>query len=82
VLQHAAAVSGCICILLAWDEPRRELVRRLQAIGVPLLVLVVADAAAAKQIGGSTEADRPVNFLVLEAGKVEEGLRRLEKVLA
>lgn len=47
VLEHAAIVSGCICIFLEWDEPRQELVRKLEALGVPLLVLVVREAEAA-----------------------------------
>lgn len=77
VLQHAGIVSGCICILLAWDEPRRELIRQLQTIGLPLLVLVVVDADTAKVLASEPDADRPAGFLVLEPGKVEEGLHRL-----
>ena len=41
VLDHAEVVSGCICVLLAWDEERQALVRKLKAVGVPVLVLVV-----------------------------------------
>lgn len=74
VLQHAVALSGCVCIFLAWDEPRQDMARRLTALGLPLLVLVVTDADQAKRIAAKPEADRPPNFLVLEAGKVEAGL--------
>ena len=32
VLQHGAQLSGITCIMLGWDAPRRELVRRLRAL--------------------------------------------------
>jgi uncharacterized protein (DUF58 family) len=82
VLQHAPVVSGCICILLAWDEPRRELIRKLTALGLPLLVLVVTDAATARQVTGETEDDRPSDFHVFAAGRIEEGLLRLGRTAA
>jgi uncharacterized protein (DUF58 family) len=74
VLEHAAALSGCVCIFLEWDAARRELARRLTALGLPLLVLVVTDAENDRQIAGTPEADRPASFLVLETGKIEAGL--------
>jgi uncharacterized protein (DUF58 family) len=78
VLEHVPAVSGCICILLEWDEPRRELARQLQAMGLPLLVLVVTDADTAKEIKSAATKDAPDNFYVFEVGKIAEGLRELE----
>ncbi len=47
VLHHTAEFSGAVCILLDWDGPRRELVGRLYARGLPLLVLLVSTAHAA-----------------------------------
>ena len=41
VLRHAEAVSGCIWVLVAWDEARREFVRKLKELGVPVLALVI-----------------------------------------
>lgn len=77
VLQHAPVLSGCICIFLAWDEPRRELVRKLTVLGLPLLVLVVTDEAGARELARIAVEERPGHFLVLEAGKVEAGLQAL-----
>jgi len=73
VVQHAGTVSGCICVLLAWDEPRRRLVEKLAAMGVPALVLLVVEPGtsfdpAHEQFG---------EIHVLEAGKIEEGLAKL-----
>ena len=61
-------LTGSICILLAWDEARREFIRMLRALGVPVLVLVVtADAIA----------DREPWLHVITPGKVAEGLAAL-----
>ena len=74
VVEHASSVSGCVCIFVAWDEPRRALVERLQQLGVPLTVLIVRAAGAAML---EQRADDPENLHVLEVGKMEEGLARL-----
>jgi uncharacterized protein (DUF58 family) len=73
VVQHAAAVSGCICVLLAWDEPRRRLVEKLGALGVPTMVLLVVEPGRAPKLGPEQFGE----IHVLEAGKIEEGLGRL-----
>ena len=78
--QHAGNVCGCICVLLGWDEPRRELVRQLRVLGQPMLVLIVASPAAAEAIRSAPGPDRPPHFHVLEATKVAEGLQQLEGV--
>ena len=46
VTRHLAAVSGCICVLLDWDEARQSLVQRLKSLGIPLMVFVLRDAGA------------------------------------
>jgi len=82
VLRHAAAVCGCVCVLLDWDEPRRELVRRLQARNLPVLVLVVVGAGEAQEFRAEHAESAPEHFHVLEAGKVLEGLQELEEALS
>ena len=68
VLARRAALSGCILILLAWDEARQALVRALRQGGLPLVVLVVSERAL--------EA-APAWLRVLTPGKIEQGLARL-----
>ncbi|HVR36775.1 MAG TPA: DUF58 domain-containing protein [Methylomirabilota bacterium] len=75
VAEHVARVSGCICILLAWDGERQKLVRRLEAAEIPLLVMVLAEPGRAGDIAQT--GYRPERFHVLETGRVEEGLARL-----
>ncbi|MBC8095259.1 MAG: DUF58 domain-containing protein, partial [Akkermansiaceae bacterium] len=74
VMEHAAVVSGCICVLLAWDEDRRRFVQKLQELGVPLLVLVITESSESKSIQNTSERGAPERFHVLEVGKIEAGL--------
>ena len=46
VMQHAQALSGAMCVFLAWDGAREKLVQDLENQGVPLLVLVLAPEVA------------------------------------
>jgi uncharacterized protein (DUF58 family) len=75
VIQHHALVSGCICVLMAWDEDRRRLVGELTALGVPTLVLLIAGAEAADT--PDAEGARLARFHRLEVGRIAEGLARL-----
>jgi len=68
VLARRAALSGCILILLAWDEARQALVRALQQSGLPLKVLLVSEQ--------DIEA-APAWLRVLRPGKIQEGLAEL-----
>lgn len=76
VTGHAHAMSGCICVLLAWDEQRQALVAKLRLMGIPLLVLVIAAPGTAPLDYGPMRAD-PSSFHVLESGKIGEGLRAI-----
>ena len=74
VLEHQALVSGCICVLVAWDEDRRGLVRALRALGVPTKVLLVTPPGAPEPDPDGVD---PENFHRLEVGRIAEGLARL-----
>lgn len=77
VLNHASAVSGCICVLLAWDDARRDLVRKLKTLGLPLLVLVVFEKAPARPLDPGPMRDEPDRLHALEIGRIEEQLATL-----
>jgi uncharacterized protein (DUF58 family) len=68
VLARRAALSGCILILLGWDEARQALVRTLRQSGVPLKVLLLSEQGI--------EA-APAWLRVLTPGKIQEGLALL-----
>jgi uncharacterized protein (DUF58 family) len=77
VLARASMLSGCICVLLSWDERRQELVSLLNALGVPLLVLVVTDSATPEALEPGPMKGSPRNLVQLEVGNIQEGLARL-----
>jgi len=53
-LQGAARIGSLVCILLQWDDERRQFVERMRALGVSPLVYVVARPPA-----GDVPADLP-----------------------
>lgn len=76
VVQHALSVSGCICVLIAWNKERQDFVRKLRLLGVPMLVLLVTAPGTRRPDPGPMR-DQPENFHVLEVGKIQEGLLAL-----
>ena len=76
VLHRAGELSACVCVLLDWDEPRRELVTRLRDLGVPLLVLVVVDREVEFHPGPM--ADCASRFKRLRTGSVQQDLVLLQ----
>jgi uncharacterized protein (DUF58 family) len=70
VLERRASLTGCILILLDWDKPRRDLVDELNALGLPMLVLVVCDEPEGVRSN--------VPWLhMLKVGEIEQGLQKL-----
>ncbi len=77
VLRYSDRVSGCILVLLEWDELRQRLVRELRARAIPVWALVITPAGEAHLPPTPSPADQPERLLVLEAGRIAEGLNRL-----
>lgn len=68
VTARRGLLTGSICILLAWDDARREFIRTLRTLGVPVLALVVTS---------DTVEERAPWLRVIKPGKVQEGLAAL-----
>ncbi len=77
VMEHISVVSGCICVLVAWDDKRREFVRKLRQLDIPLLVFVVVESERDGPLDPGPMRDDPQRFQVLVAGSVGEALARL-----
>lgn len=77
VVNHANTVSGCICVMLAWDEPRQKFVEKLKLLGLPLLVLVIRAAGESTSLDLGPMSDAPERLHVLEIGRIEEQLAQL-----
>jgi len=69
VMAMRGTLSSAVFVLLAWDEPRRNLVAALAAVGLGVRVLLVCEPA-------NIPAD-VAGLLVLHPGKIEEGLAKL-----
>lgn len=67
VLAMRGSLSSAVLVLLAWDEPRRDLVAALTASGLGVRVLLVCDEAPAEAPG----------VLALHPGRIEQGLAKL-----
>ena len=76
VLRHAGELSGCLCVFVAWDEQRREFVRHLKEMGVPLMVFVITEAGAPRLEPGPMLAE-PERFRQLKLGTIEVELAKL-----
>lgn len=76
VLERLGMVSGCVCVLMGWDKPRRELVRKMRASGVPVVTIVLVEPGQGVEHISKTEHGLgPIH--VLQVGKVREGLAKL-----
>jgi uncharacterized protein (DUF58 family) len=77
VLNHVRTLSGCICVLVGWDEDRRRFVQQLRGLGVPVLVVVIMGSGDNRVLDPGPLQDQPERFHVIQAGQVERGLARL-----
>ena len=68
VAARRGALTGCICVLLGWDEERARFLRQLQAYGIAFRAVAVTRGPV---------ADPPPWLLAVEPGKVQEGLAKL-----
>jgi len=75
VMSRSALLSGSICILLSWDEERQALIRQLRSLNIPLMVFVIVENGADKEIDPGPMKDQVEHFHVLEAGRIAEGLQ-------
>lgn len=74
VLQRGHELSGCVCVLLSWDDERRELVRMLRSLEIPVLVLVLAESRDNATLLPGPMSDCPERFKKLRAGHVQHDL--------
>lgn len=77
VIERAGLLSSCICILLEWNDERKQLVANLKELGIPMIVLVVGELGFVETLDPGPMKDQPHFFHTLEAGRIEEGLAKL-----
>ena len=67
VARRHSALSGCLCVLLAFDDERRSLLSQLRSLGTPVKALVMGRKAQAPAEGAH----------FIEVGNAAEGLSKL-----
>jgi hypothetical protein len=77
VIERASLLSGCICVLISWDEERKKFIDLLTELGVPLLVLVITDDQSSKALDPNSMKATHENLHILHVGTIEEGLAEL-----
>jgi len=75
--ERAGELSSCVCVLLAWDDERRELIARLRRSGVPVLVLLMDDRDPSPVLAPGPMADQPARFKVLSPRRLAAELAAL-----
>lgn len=75
VLRHAQEMCGCLLVLLHWDESRASLARRLEALRMPLLILVITPRG--RTLEGPDRTEGGTRIVKLVSGDIEAGLRQL-----
>lgn len=77
ILTHAREMSGFICVLLEWDDARRELVAKLRGAGVPVQVFVITSPGAGIETVGGPLADQPGRLVGVPCDAVQQTLDRI-----
>ncbi|MBI3326141.1 MAG: DUF58 domain-containing protein [Nitrospinae bacterium] len=77
VIERCASLSGCICILLGWDDARQDFIRHLQRLRVPTLVLLITEAGAPDTLPPGPTLGTATRVQRLEIGRIAAGLAHL-----
>ena len=77
IAQHRDALSSCMVLLLAWDAPRRALIRRLRNQQFPVIVLLLLPPGQSAPAERGEPDEQPDRLIVLESGRIPECLSAL-----
>ena len=73
---HSHETSGFILVLMQWDDARRNLVRQLRILDIPVLVITINDSGTTSLADNDPMADRQDLFWTLKTGHIQESLHR------
>lgn len=77
VAQRAGLLSAGVCVFLGWDGQRRDLVSRLQQLGIFLKVIIVSPPGSdVRHLPGPLK-DTPEHFHCIDAGRLRADLAAL-----
>ena len=74
IMERIGLLSGCVCVLLSWDEERKKIIDLLETFRIPTMILLIQDTQDQKPDFPPSDLHQ---FHVVQAGKIEEGLAQL-----
>ena len=77
VALHSGETSALICVLLAWDAPRQEMVGRMLHLGIPVLALIIGASPEALGAAPGPLAAAPERLVALPLDGIQAALDRL-----
>jgi uncharacterized protein (DUF58 family) len=78
VIERVSLLSGCICVLIAWDEQRKNLIDYLRKMGVHTLIIIITDVNDNPQnIHADLINDQLTSCYILTSGKIQEQLLKI-----
>lgn len=76
VMERRQSICGCICLLLSWDQERKNFIDHLITLGIPVLVCVITDPHHTN-IPAYRQEESAAWLHLLETGRIAEGLASL-----
>jgi uncharacterized protein (DUF58 family) len=77
VVSRRPVISGCVCVLLAWDKDRSDFVHNLHVLGLQPVVIVITDPELSNVPALESAEEKPGWLHLLTTGTIEEGLAKL-----
>ncbi len=77
VVSRRPVISGCVCVLLAWDKDRSDFVHNLHVLGLQPLVIVITNPEFSNVPALESVEEKPGWLYLLTTGKIEEGLAKI-----
>ena len=70
LMQYTPDTSGLICIMLDWDDKRKELLKRIQALEIPLIIFLITDRDK-PELDISSSGIAKDRFILLQPGQIQ-----------
>ena len=76
VFRNIDSLSALICIFLDWNESRQAFIKKIRALNIPVLVVVLEESSRAEHLPGPMK-DQPNRFHVIHQHNVAEQLKNI-----
>lgn len=80
VFREITSLSSLICIFLHWDQSRQEFIKKIRALNIPVLVIILEESSETEHTSRFMPGpmqDQPQRFHVLYQNNIAEQLKNL-----